>query len=168
MNYTVEELFNAFTEVRDALPETHERRKMLSNITSLQYDTLTPGVVYMRVPDRRLPHFRRLSGSSLDEVATNMVLFPMHHIIQFEFDKSSPDYATILQMPASRREKEGIYDIFISDWARDRQEISLILLVKRSSEDDEIGGKISDILGGYLHERSIDRLRQFMIRMPMD
>ncbi len=137
--FPIADLTNAFVLFRDQLPADHERRLRLANVTSLRYDTITPDVVHLIDhlidPEHSDPDFRRLTGNTLEEVASNLVLFPKHYVISLV---DVPEYTTMaLEMSKHRREKEGIHDIFRVDWSTDHTSTSLVLLVKRQDDDDD-------------------------------
>ena len=146
--FSVDLLYTAFVNARDSLPADHERRIRLARVTSLRYDTITQDIVHLIAPGEVNPLFRRVTGSTLEEVASNLVLFPAHLMVAFGDvpDTTKPS----LEMPKSRREKEGILDIFQVDWACTSNPTSLILLTKYRSEDMQADStQMQDVLQMY-------------------
>lgn len=124
-----------FARQNHQLPADHERRVRLNGVSSLRYDTITLDVVHLIDPEHSDLNVRRLTGNTLEEVASNLVLFPKHYIISFIDD---PEYTTMtLGMSRHRREKEGINDILRVDRPTDHSSTSLVLLVKRQDSDDD-------------------------------
>lgn len=155
MSLPADSLYTAFVNARDSLPTDHERRIRLAGVTSLRYDTITPDVVHLITPGEENPSFRRVIGNSLEEVASNLVLFPAHLVIYFadhpEITKAS------LEMSKSRREKEGILDIFRVDCSSkgSSTSTSLILLAKYRSGDIGVdSAQIQNALNMYCTKKT--------------
>ena len=103
----------AFIAFRNSLPPNHERKVKLANVVKLRYDKVTPGIVHLVQSDgsdfyRRLPKL-----DSLEAIAENLVLFPVHMIVTFKAEGKLKDF--VLNLSSIKRFRLGLYDIFALD-----------------------------------------------------
>lgn len=110
----IDQLTAAFLKARDELPDSHERKQRLARVTSLRYDRKTPNLVHLisdHPLDARL--YRRVTKTTLEEAAMEMLLFPKHSVYTIEVTEEVR--VKLLNLPQGKREKYRILDILEVD-----------------------------------------------------
>lgn len=94
------ELFNAILDIPN------------HNTISIRYDKLTPDIVHLKSGDTQHPIFRRVKGSTVEQIAQNIVFCPKCMHLCYDDDLAAE---LLLQMPERKRLKYAIIDIFRVD-----------------------------------------------------